>query len=105
MILLRHAAGKIIIGKLSFLFLLLIPFIAFPQITEYIAERNFYDFTIRSEKKSADPNTLLVVRISKNKETVISDSVLTDLKTCAGFSVPEIQPFKDYFIFSKQIGR
>jgi hypothetical protein len=71
------------------------------QITDSILQKQVFDFTIRSEMKTSGGKNFLVLYILKNNVMVLSDSVITDKKNCTGFAIPETQPFKDYFIFSK----
>src|SRR5258706_11980289 len=71
------------------------------QITDFIPERNYSDFTIRSERKTMEGKNFLLIYISRNNVILVTDSVLTDKKNCTGFAMPDAQPFKDYFIFSK----
>jgi hypothetical protein len=72
------------------------------QISCSVPEIKFAPFHISSETKVSGNKTWLVVHVTKREHEVISDSVVTDVQACTGFSIPEKQPFKGYFIFSKR---
>jgi len=96
-----QATAKVLGRGCYSLCILLLPLATAAQINDFVPEKSFYDFAIRSEKKTTGQRVLLHVMISKNGQIIIHDSVETNTKICAGFSVPDVQPFEEYFIFSK----
>ncbi len=71
------------------------------QINESVTAVKFGLFDITSARKSVDGKYILYINIFKGNEFILSDSVVTDVAGCKGFSFPATQPYKDYFIFSK----
>lgn len=63
---------------------------------------SFSVFNINTKTKTINGKQLTLLAVSKNGEVVITDSVVTDIKNCSGFSFPDKQPVKGYFIFSKR---
>jgi hypothetical protein len=82
--------------------LLFIPSLLFSQINESVAPVSFNQFQISSEKKNIKGSEYLYVKVLKDNKLLFYDSVVTDIKNCTGFSFPEKQPFKEYFIFAKR---
>jgi hypothetical protein len=71
------------------------------QIQLNSAKYRFNDFNV---DVSVPPNlgdAYTFLRVFKRDTLVFTDSVVTNVKACAGFSIPAVQPFGDYFIFSK----
>jgi hypothetical protein len=71
------------------------------QIHEAVTAVNFGLFNITSALKPVNGNYVLYVTIFKGNTFIFTDSVVTNVSLCQGFSVPANQPFKDYLIFSK----
>jgi hypothetical protein len=84
----------------AFLFLFDIQFLS-AQIAEAFEERNVFGFTIRWTAKASQDKNYLVMQILQSDKVVIADSVVTNKARCTGFAFPAVQPFSDYFIFSK----
>jgi hypothetical protein len=71
----------------------LLGFIVFLGISATAQTQQFENFTIHISQNQ--------VTISKTGEIVLQDSFAVNNGTCLGFSFPEKQPFKEYFIFTK----
>jgi len=71
------------------------------QITDSISDIKFGQFNITSVHRSVNGQYFFYIQVFKESESILTDSAVTDAANCQGFSVPKVQPFKDYFIFSK----
>ena len=89
-------------APILFLLFILSYVAASSQICEGIIIQSYFDFTVSVQKNSSNNKELSILFVSKNQETVFTDTVVTNSKDCTGFSFPAQQPFKDYFVFSKR---
>jgi hypothetical protein len=71
------------------------------QISESVTAFKFGLFNITSARKSVNGHYVLYISIFKGNGFIAADSVVTDAAACNGFAFPAVQPFKDFFIFSK----
>jgi len=71
------------------------------QISVEIVPITFGPFNITPSIKTVEGKHRLYISVFKGNQQIITDSVITDVAGCQGFSFPTTQPFSDYFIFSK----
>jgi hypothetical protein len=72
------------------------------QLSDSIVPLKFGPFGLHSETHLSAGGYYLIIRIYKDGQEILTDSVLTNLATCSGFSMPQKQPFSDYFIFCRR---
>ena len=97
----KNTARPVLIRFILGAVLVLVQPSGFAQINQSVTAVKFGLFNITSARKQVNDNYVLYITISKGNQFILADSVVTDAATCQGFSFPTMQPFKDYFIFSK----